>query len=120
MFGHFADRVLDQGHFRRVSKLFARRKAGLPDEVAAAIEAAEVFPRPGSDDAPRVFVALNGGLMRGSFEFSTDEARQRIARRWPELTSDQLDRAVAFLGARVRLAAAPIRNTRRKSWVFDY
>lgn len=119
MLGHVADRLLDQGHFRRVSRLFARRKAGLPDEVAAVIEAAEVFVRPGKD-APRVFVALNGGLMRGSFEFSTEEARQRIAKRWPELTNEQLERAVSFVGARVRLAAAPMRNTRRKSWVFDY
>ncbi len=119
MLGHFVDRVLGADPFQRLTEGFARRKAGLPGYVAEVIEAAHVMVRSTTEDGPVVFVAL-GGPMRGSFHYTTQEAAERIRKRWPELNKGQLERAVSFLEARVRLSTTPQARKHRKSWVMDY
>jgi len=119
MLGHFVDQVLGADPFQRLTEGFARRKAGLPGYVAEVIEAAHVMVRSTTEDGPVVFVAL-GGPMRGAFRYTTQEAAERIRKRWPELNKRQAERAASFLDARVRLAATPARRERRKSWVMDY
>lgn len=106
-------------HFRNVAELFARRKSRLPEYVSEVIEAAHIMVRHGGDEGPRVFVML-GGQLRGSFEYSRKEASERISKRWPELNGNQVERAVSFLGSRVRLAATPVSREHRKNWIFDY
>ena len=98
-----------------------RGKTTLPDDVAAVIEAASITKRFSDydDEGPRMAVAL-GGPLRGMFIFSTDEAAARIRARWPWLNDLQVKRAVGYLEARVRIAASPARNSRRKNWVMDY
>lgn len=119
MLGHFVDQVLGGARYQRIAEGFARRKAGLPGYVAEVIEAAHVMVRSTTEDGPVVFVTL-GGPMRGAFNYTTNEAAERIRKRWPELNKEQHDRAVSFLEARVRLAAAPVSLKPRKNWIFDY
>ncbi len=100
---------------------FRLPKRTLPAEVADAIDAARIMQRGGDPDAgPRIAVALGGGNLRGMFIFSTDEAQRRILARWPELSSAQVDRAVQYLAARVRLFAEPVQTDRRPPWIFRY
>lgn len=106
--------------FERLAAMFAQRKSRLPDYVASVIESASVLIRDGEDGySHRVFVVL-GGPMNGAFEFTQDEATKRIRRRWPELTTGQVQRTVSFLESRVRLESTPAKQERRKKWIFDY
>lgn len=103
--------------------LVGRVNRTLPADVTAAIEAAHVMPRSSDPEgAPRLAVALGGGLLRGAFIWSTEEATRRIVRRWPELNEGQVTRAVRHLGSRVQIVAAeqnrdPNRRRERKTWL---
>lgn len=100
-----------------IQSALKRGKAGLPPDLTAAIEAADVFPRAGDPETgPRIYVGF-----RGSFIFSREETEERVRKGWPELTNEQVRRAVDFLQARVRLATTNNQfERRRKNWVLDY
>lgn len=119
MSSHFFDQVLGSARYRRIAEGFARRKSGIPSYVAEVIEAAHVMVRTTTEDGPLVFVTL-GGPMRGAFNYTTNEAAERIRKRWPALNKEQHERAVLFLEARVRLSAAPASLKPQKNWIFNY
>ena len=108
-----------------IRAMFGRNKT-LPADVSAAIEAAWIMERSSDQDgAPRVAVALGG--LRAAFIWSDDEAARRITRLWPELSPEQIKRAVRYLGTRVAIITAeqgrdPERHTRQNwlnRWRYD-
>lgn len=104
--------------FAWIQTAIKRGRAGLPPDLTAAVEAADIFERPGDIETGRRICVCG---FCGSFIFSRAEAEKRIRKHWPELSNDQMRRAVDFLQSRVRLAMAknPF-ESRRKSWVHDY
>lgn len=103
--------------FSWIQSAFKRGEAGLPVDLSAAIESADIFPREGDlETGPRIYVGF-----RGSFIFSREEAEKRIRKGWPELTESQVQRAVDFIQARVRMAMIQNRGERqRKRWIHNY
>jgi len=109
--------------FVRIAELLGLHgKAALPLEVSEAIEAARILVRDHDpeDGAPRVFVALGGGSVTGAFYFDRESARERVLRRWPELSERQVSRAVAFIESRVSVASRSKDAPQRKNWVTKF
>lgn len=75
-----------------------------------------VMPR----DSERVYVAIAGKSLRGAFQWSAEEATDRVKAYWPDLTPEQVERAVSFIGAMVAARVKAEKTISRKSWVFDY
>ena len=103
--------------FAWIQTALKRGETGLPEDLTERIKAADIFPRHGDPETGlRIYVGF-----RGSFIFTRDAAEKRIRKGWPELTDNQVRRAVAFLEARVRMATSQNRSERRrKNWVLDY
>lgn len=79
-------------------KKVAAERAAIPAEVLAIIESAAMYTRPGGE-APRVIVQPEGW---SGFICNPDSAERWICRAFPELTPQQVERAVNYLGALIR------------------
>lgn len=102
--------------FERLAEIFASRQAGLPESIEAELSACTVTTRETDDGEVRaVIIGLGGRAIYG------DQVKASIRSRWPELTDRQVQRACDFLDARVRLAATPSRQARRRSsWIWNF
>lgn len=104
--------------FAWIKTALQRGDTGLPADLTERIKGADTYLRAGDlATGPRVHVGF-----RGDFIFTRDAAEKRIRKGWPELTENQVRRAVDFLEARVRMAIVSQNRVehRRKSWVHDY
>lgn len=102
----------------RLFKSQERDDTALPGEVLAAIEAANIFVRPG-DDYERVIVQPAGYQ---GFLHDDEAARRFFMAAFPELTEGQLRRAIRYLasavGRNLRMRAAGVQT--KRNWVTDW
>lgn len=90
--------------------------SALPSDLAACIECCTVYQRhAGAEGDVRAIVQLDGQ----GWVHNDEDTRAQLLRRWPGLTTAQADRAVRYIGAKVRQACAPARSERR-TWIHDY
>ncbi len=100
--------------FERMVDFFASKRAGLPEDVQTILSAAIVTLRDSEDGDSRALIGLGRSM------FYADDAAERIRKRWPELTGQQVQRACDYLDARIRIAATPIKKERRRGWIHNF
>lgn len=88
--------------------------SALPGDLVACIDAASVFMRHGGE-GPRAIVQIDG---RG-WVHNDDDTRAQLLQRWPALNDSQLQRAVRYVAAKVRIAAVGAKPA-RGGWVHSW
>lgn len=101
--------------FEAMVEHLGRRSAGLPPHVEAILQAATLVPKDSGDGDVRIAVLAAGGR-----SFYLHDAEKRLRVHWPELSRQQIKRAVEYLQARAKLLRTAQCKPRRKNWVLDY
>ena len=100
--------------FELMVEHLARRSAGLPPHVEAILQSCTLVPREKDGDL-RIAVLAGGGR-----SFYLCDAEKRLRVHWPELSRQQVKRAVEYQDARAKLLRTAQCKPRRRNWALDF